>query len=561
MEDRKIADVTDYAPRGGGSPSRNGASKQSKRGPAVNGAEHPAAADGGRPSIRIEGGKLPYIVDQAERALLQFLMNPVYQRGGLLVRPAAIEIETSCGKGMGHRLVPVTRANLVELFTEVAQFERFLGRDKKWVATNCPREVADTYLARVGEWRVPTLLGVIRAPTLRPDGSIIDRPGFDRATGLLFEPAGAEFPKIPQQPNKEDARAALSSLNSLIAPLSFVDGPDRAVALAAILTAGVRRSLPHAPLFAYTAPVAGAGKSKAVDVVSNIWCGHPAPVTSQGGSRGDELEKRLNASLIGGDSIVSIDNCEHPLASVTLCQAISQPVLRIRQFNTLSNLDVPSNGCFFATGNNLVLAGDLPRRSLLASLDPKCERPETRVFDRPAPDVMALKDRARYAIAALTILWAYVAAGRPPQGRAPLGGYETWSYLVRDALLWLGEDDPCITMERVRANDPVRITVLPVMECWASSVGTTEHDTRTAREIVELAKSQDSLGDYLHPDFRNALLSAAGEKGGNLDAGKLGYWLRQHKDRIFVGRRFICAGERKKVALWRLQVVNARAGG
>jgi len=46
--------------------------------------------------------------------------------------------------------------------------------------------------------------------------------------------------------------------------------------LAAIITPGVRRSMPHAPLFAITAPVAGSLKSKLVDTASYIWSGHPS---------------------------------------------------------------------------------------------------------------------------------------------------------------------------------------------------------------------------------------------------------------------------------------------
>jgi hypothetical protein len=515
-----------------------------------------------RPVIKIVGGELPRIVNEAENALLASLFQDIYQRAGLLVRPMSVEIETAGGKAMGFRLIPVVQAGLIERFTEVACFEKFLIREKKWIAIDCPKQVAETYLARAGNWRVPSLAGVVHAPTLRSDGSILDKPGFDRTTGLLFEPHGVEFPQLPRAPNKDDAKAALSFLKELIAPLNFVEPPDRAVALAGLLTPGVRRSLPHAPLFAYSAPVAGSGKSKAVDVASIIWCGHPAPVTGQGDKKdGGELEKRLHSSLIAGDTIVTIDNCEHPLASVTLCQALTQPVLRVRQFNTLCNLDVPSNSCFFATGNNLVLAGDLTRRSLLATLDPKHERPETRIFDTPPPDAVARRNRAHCVTAALTVLRAYVVAGKPRQEAAPLGGYEEWSGCVRDALLWLGEADACLTMEKIRANDPVRMAVLPLMEQWAAAIGSEVYAAYTAREVVELAKSHDPSGpvdERRYPDFYNALLPIAGEKGGTLNSGKLGYWLRAHKDRIFGGRRFVSAGEKNNVALWRLELAGGR---
>ena len=232
-----------------------------------------------------------------------------------------VEIETADGgKATGHRLVEATATYLVEQLTRAARFERFDRRVNDWIATDCPEKIAATYLARLGEWRVPTLLGVVHAPTLRRDGFILENPGFDRASRLLYDPGDAKFAPIPERPTRDEARAALDVLLELIEPFKSVGPEDRAAVLAAVITPGVRRSMPHAPLFAITAPVAGSLKSKLVDTASYIWSGHPAPVTSQGGKDGSELEKRLSASLLAGDALISIDNCERPLGG-ELCSA------------------------------------------------------------------------------------------------------------------------------------------------------------------------------------------------------------------------------------------------
>ena len=44
------------------------------------------------------------------------------------------------------------------------------------------------------------------------------------------------------------------------------------------------------------------------------------------------------------------------------------------------NRDVTMSALLTATGNNLILQGDLPRRSLRCEIDAKVERPELRVF-------------------------------------------------------------------------------------------------------------------------------------------------------------------------------------
>lgn len=64
---------------------------------------------------------------------------------------------------------------------------------------------------------------------------------------------------------------------------------------------------------------------------------------------------------------------------------------------------------------------------------------------------------------ALTILRAYHVAERPDQGTIPLGSFEIWSRWVRDALIWLGEPDPCATMERARAEGPRRQELAAVL--------------------------------------------------------------------------------------------------
>src|SRR4051794_40004576 len=183
----------------------------------------------------------------------------------------------------------------------------------------------------------------------------------------------------------------------------------------------------------------GTGKSKLVDIASMIATGHEAPVLSQGKTE-EEMEKRLGAALIAGDALISFDNCEQPLGGELLCQALTQPTLKIRILGKSMLVSLPTDALFCATGNNLVIAGDMTRRTIIATLDPKVERPETREFASDPIEVIR-GDRATYVEAALVVLRAFIVAGSPKQGAKPLGSFESWSRLVRDALLWLGEPD------------------------------------------------------------------------------------------------------------------------
>ena len=102
----------------------------------------------------------------------------------------------------------------------------------------------------------------------------MDEPGYDDRTGLLYDPRGVEFLPIPAKPTKEDALVALATLrDGLLCGFPFVADADRAVALAGILTACVRRTLDHAPLFGIDATAQGTGKGKLADTISIIGSG------------------------------------------------------------------------------------------------------------------------------------------------------------------------------------------------------------------------------------------------------------------------------------------------
>ncbi len=294
---------------------------------ATQASDQDASADETRPLIRIFAGFMHETIDKAERALLRSDLG-FYQRGSMVVRPAMVPVALSNGRQIDvPRLVHVKAHHMAEAFTKAARWERFDMRAMAWVNTDCPHRIAETYLVREGQWRLPVLTGIINCPTLRPDGTILDRPGYDAETGLLFDPQGADFPELPRDPHRTTACRALAFLDDLISTFPFVTPADRAVALAGILTALIRRSLPTAPLHGFNAPTAGTGKSLLVDLASLIATARPAPVIAQGKSE-EEMEKRLGAALIAGDGLIAIDNCEQPLRGELLCQASRRPASR-----------------------------------------------------------------------------------------------------------------------------------------------------------------------------------------------------------------------------------------
>ncbi len=299
----------------------------------------------------------------------------------------------------------------------------------------------------------------------------------------------------------------------------------------------------------------GTGKSCLADLGSVLATGREAGVIAQG-STGEETEKRLGALFLAGEKVICIDNCEHPLGGAYLNQALSQPLVRTRILGRSEAPELAPDALVTATGNNLVLYGDMSRRSLLCRLDAKMERPEEREFAFD-PIAVAKSERPALVAAALTVLRAYEVAGRPPQRGRRLAGYGVWTGLVRDALLWLGQADPVESQDEVRSLDPKAAGLKAVVANWHRFIGS---ECLTARGIIDAA-----IGDG-REEFYETLLAAAGRRS-VLQAQDLGYWLRDHRDRIVVlashkdGREVPAASfrivqertNRDGIAFWRLE--------
>jgi hypothetical protein len=482
------------------------------------------ASGGGRPlplpTIRLIEGQLPRIAMEAEAALLAANLS-IYQRGQLVMRPIKPKLKAADDREtFGWRLRRVDVPYLIHAFTKSAYFERYDARLKNWLNKDCPKQLAEVYLSLAGAWKLPVLVGIINTPFLRRDGSLCEKSGYDSASGLLFIPEQQVFPAITYKPNRDDAMAALNYLDeTLLAEFPFVEKIDRSVALSGFLTALDRRAMDVAPLHGFSSPVAGTGKSLLIDLISILLTGHRAPVISQGKTE-EEFEKRLGTALIAGDNIVTVDNCNSELTGVLLCQALTQTLLNVRLLGKSQQVDVPNASTFFANGNNLVVAGDLTRRTLLCQLDAGVEQPELREFKCDAMEI-AHAERGKLVAAILTVLRAWHSASTII-GIAPLGSFEQWSFRVRSPLLWLDRDDPCDSIKTVRENDPGRGLLNTVLVQWKEKLGTSSR--YTVQDVIGRAT--------VDRDFFAALAAIAVSRTGTISNDRLGRWLAKNNNKI-----------------------------
>ena len=453
----------------------------------------------------------------------------IFQRAEQLVRPGHSEVTAADGRTtIAAGLHVLQRPALIEELARVAEWQTYDGRSKSWKVKDPPGAVAAVLAARVGRWHLRSVAAITTCPTLRADGSVLSAPGYDSLTRIYHMPdPSLRMPALVDRPTKNDAKDAVELLSDLLNEFPFVADADRSVALSLIVSAVVRGALGMVPVHAFTAPTPGTGKSYIPDVVAAIVSGRWCPVITPGRTE-EELEKRLGAMLLAGYPIISLDNITGELSGAALCQIAERPIVRIRILGKSETPECEFRGIISANGNNLAVAGDMTRRTVLGRLDAKVERPEDRQF-RFDPVKLVLADRGRYIAAAMTIVRAYLAAGQP--GKLPLlASFGAWSDMVRSALVWTGCADPVETMKEIRESDPVLTTIRTVIKCWREVFGA------EAATVQEVAAKFDSGFDPTTGEgeklaaLRAALVPVAAVRN-VIDAVKLGYWLRSSRGR------------------------------
>jgi hypothetical protein len=385
--------------------------------PARNGA---GAQDGGRPEIAITTEE--HEVNAAAAALTR---DPfLYQRGGQLVRVVRDDSPAAKGIRRPHapriELLPQQllreRLTLVALWVTLKEKRERSGEVKVEKEPAHPPAWSVAAVHARADWPgVRHLEAVVDYPVLRPDGTILDRPGYDPDTGLLLE-AAAPIPTIPEFPSNAQVAAARDQLLEVVADFPFERDVHRAAWLAALLTPlGRFAFVGPAPLFLVDANVRAAGKGLLLDTISHIVTGERFTIATYTDDE-NELRKRILALALGGDRLVLFDNLTGQFGNGVLDAALTGTTFkdRLLGFNRMD--EAPLSMTWYGTGNNVAIAADTARRVCHMRLESAHERPEERHEFRH-PDLLAWvgQNRAALLAAALTILRGYCAAGRPDQ--------------------------------------------------------------------------------------------------------------------------------------------------
>jgi hypothetical protein len=485
---------------------------------------------------------LPMLVDASIRLLAG---EEVYQRGGELVdvvQDAVIPAEGRVVPGGVPRLRSLPLPRLRELLEARAVW---------WKPSSgyvrVPEDVVKAIAAR-GEWAdIRPVIGVCHWPVLRPDGKVASEAGYDWGTQLLLSPSVDV--DLSEVVTHADAVRAVGIFHELLSDFPFVAPPHRSAYLAALLTVFARPAIDGpTPLLLIDANERGSGKTLLANLIGWICAGEPLACRTAP-EQPEEWAKVILALARIGEPVVLIDNVTRMLRSDALDVVLTNTTYSDRLLGKSEIIRLPWRTVMIATSNNAMLSADLVRRSLHVRLEAD-ESPERRDGFR-YPDIAShvLCHRARYVLAALTILRAYVLAGRPEVTLRPMGSYEAWSRLVRAALVWAGEPDPAETQDALREGaDVEREEWRALLGAWYAVFG--DKPTR-ASDVVAVINDPDE------PDAKSleaAVLQVCNAQMSRGVGKVLGYRLRAQKGRVLGGFALEAVGEdRTGATLWRVR--------
>lgn len=503
----------------------------------------------GLPSILIDDIQLSDLTDQALAALVGANTPPsVFVRAGAVTRVMRDE------NGI-PRIEPFDRVRMRCRLAEVANFftlRKGEGGAYVQVGIHPPLSLAENVLSQT-TWDLPPLAGIARAPILRPDGTICTRSGYDPPSRLIHCPdPDLELVPIPEYPCGEEIQACVDILLEVIGDFPFADGPSRSNALAILFTLLMRPVITgHVPLAIIDAPMQGTGKTLLAASLATIAVGNVSSESIPSRDNDDEWRKKITSILLAAPPFVLLDNIPDntTIDSPSLAAALTSDQWSDRLLGRNNAVRLPSRVVWAATGNNLRLAGDMPRRSYGIRLDANAERPWERTgFKIKGLERHIRERRGDLLSAALTIVRGWYTNGRPKADVPTLGSFDEWAETIGGVLAFAGIEGFLGNLQQTQlVQDEETQQWAAFFEAWWEAFG-------SAPVVVdELCQQILAHGDLQERALPDPLVIQR-DKGEGALRRSLGRHLSRLTGRIFNGRKLLDAGRdsSRKVRRWKL---------
>lgn len=489
------------------------------------------------PTIKVSGN-LAGVADQAWAALLEANAPPTLFRFA----------------GLPSRIERDDKAGLIVRPLNVDRLRYHLARDAHWTQTirdgkrfkdveaMPPLAIVRDLLAHPDP-PLPRLDRIVAAPCFDGTCRLIAEPGYHAS--IYYAPAdGFIVPSVPETPSKNEIERARDLLFEPLADFPFVSDAERAHAVALQLLPFVRDLIiGSTPLHQIEAPGPGTGKTLLAQILMWPALGRPVQVMTEARDD-DEMRKRLTAKLLTGPPVTLIDNIKRRLDSSALSAALTTPIWEDRFLTRSEMVYVPIRCAWICTGNNIALSSEITRRTVRIRMDAKVDRPWERTGFRHELPTWVMEHRADLVGAALTLIQAWITAGRP-HGARTLGMFESWSRVMGGILEVAGVPGFMgNTNEFYAASDTETAAWRTLIAAWWATYGVRTVKVSELWTLVNPAAGRDPIPLPI------------GDGSERSQKTRLGLLLTGARDRVYSvedGRfRVERAGEQNNAARWTL---------
>lgn len=436
------------------------------------------------------------------------------------------------------------------------------GRDGD-IPADLSADVVDMLISNANTMKTKELKALALLPFARADGSIVTSCGFDERTGVYAHFEAEALPSVPTAPTATEVIEALRTMWGPWSGYLFATDADRGAMLSAIVTAVCRPALDISPGYWWEAPVQGSGKTRAAGALGALVRNKRGGITPFVGGNGAESEwaKKIVSMLRAAESFICIDNIVGHFKSPVLASLITDGSINERVLGGNKWYRGESRIFIAATGNNAQPDADMGRRFVRVRIDPRCEKPQSRDFAFDPVD-RALSERLAIAHAVLVLIRAHRVAGAPVFGKGS-AGFEAWSGLVRQAVLWAGAMGYTEAAGIGTVSDPATsimegsATADPEIESWGqvlSGLATVQMgEPFLARDVLKLHNAGEHSAEPELVAIHDGLVGLLGGGFRDITANRIGYALRNRRDLIVRG--LVLRGgakDRDGVAAWKV---------
>jgi hypothetical protein len=495
---------------------------------------------------RIDVTTEPDTINAVHDLIADGVLPNVYKRGGELVEVTETGSAVKVDQVTDHRLRALLNFNTLTYRTN----DRGEAVAALPAASTCATILTEKVWSHTDELR-----GVIHTPAIRPDGSILQAPGFDTETGLYLSGQLRMRQPIPDKPTAENIRWALGLLlESMLVDFPWVSDASRANYLSLLLTAVIRPRLTcPTPLNVITAPERGSGKS---------FLG-TAPQAVFGGTADDEYawpqddaEMRKQITTILREStapVVVFDNvpADSAMDYPSFAGLLTRSVWSDRALGRNGKITAPNDRIWAVTGTNVRLGGDYGQRSVLIDIDPEQPRPDQRTGFKIKNWPEWVRTNRAGIVAALLILARVWALNGAETVQRPMRGFTPWAEQVGGILAFHGIDGFMGNAHLIEVHDEDAEVWTRFLAAWAE-----RYPGEEPKRIRELRPDEDIAfqGVQVEQDWLDAYPKAAGRGDRILGPRAMGNALRERKGRFYgeFAVRETLGGPKFNVSMWKV---------